>query len=228
MGDIPVSRESQQKLKYSNKIGFGSSCEEYFVQVEGFARTSEQQIESSRRSEATRKCARLSREVSQLHERMQTHTVQVDTPAHRVRYNGVDVVVEEKIASAKSCGLCGENSLDRRGSLQSPRQCVYKSIKSIMQSYRVEDSECNSRLPTTDRNNLRSQKSMCSSRQTVKHQQLKRQKEQFENSKIMPRSSMYGNKWQQESQEVEWKKHAIIHFANEICLSKEQVPECAP
>merc|ERR1712215_342613 len=117
---------------------------------------------------------------------VETHTVQVDTPAHRVRYNGVDVVVEEKIASAKSCGLCGENSLDRRGSLQSPRQCVYKSIKSIMQSYRVEDSECNSRLPTTDRNNLRSQKSMCSSRHTVKHQQLKRQKEQHENSKSMP------------------------------------------
>merc|ERR1711970_467420 len=479
--DIPVSRESQQKLKYNNRIGFGSSCEEYFVQVDGFARTSEQQIESSRRSEATRKCAGLSREVSQLHERMQTqpqgerkgrmeqehaqlryekrfycqeqrreetsldkvevditasprlpegvytvakcldatfkglfvqymaslpsppsvaspsvkvyldfnqrlntvslrvaspldttlyrnirlpyfvrniiplstarsvleqsarallgstlraqcvigpdhlttfakkavsyrlddcyhlvagdctqqkrygvlakekdnvkhivvyygdvkivlrapasqyqsnapmrvvideveqevmpgqkrvvkegfvvewavetHTVQVDTPAHRVRYNGVDVVVEEKIASAESCGLCGENSLDRRGSLQSPRQCVYKGIKSIMQSYRVEDSECNSRLPTTDRNNLRSQKSMCSSTHTVKHQQLKRQKEQHENSKSMPRSSMYASKWQQESQEVEWKKHAIMHFANEICLSKEQVPECAP
>merc|ERR1712082_588573 len=88
---------------------------------------------------------------------VETHTVQVDTPAHRVRYNGVDVVVEEKIASAKSCGLCGENSLDRRGSLQSPRQCVYKS--------------------------------MCSSTHTVKHQQLKRQKEQHENSKSMPRSS---------------------------------------
>merc|ERR1719481_889512 len=24
------------------------------------------------------------------------------------------------------------------------------------------------------------------------------------------------------------KKYAIMHFANEICLSKEQVPECAP
>merc|ERR1711862_669233 len=58
----------------SNKIGFGSSCEEYFVQVEGFARTSEQQIESSRRSEATRKCARLSREVSQLRERVKTQS----------------------------------------------------------------------------------------------------------------------------------------------------------
>merc|ERR1711970_1713561 len=479
--DIPVSRESQQKLKYNNRIGFGSSCEEYFVQVDGFARTSEQQIESSRRSEATRKCARLSREVSQLHERMQTqpqgerkgrmeqehaqlryekrfycqeqrreetsldkvevditasprlpegvytvakfldatfkglfvqymaslpsppsvaspsvkvyldfnqrlntvslrvaspldttlyrnirlpyfvrniiplstarsvleqsarallgstlraqcvigpehlttfakkavsyqlddcyhlvaadcthekrygvlakeregvkhvtvyygdvkivlrapasqyhsdapygveidgvekelrtrekhvvktgvevqwaveaYTIQVDPPAQRVRYNGKDVVVEEKVAAVKSCGICGESTSERRENLQSPKQCVYKSIKSIMQSYRVEDSECNSRLPTTDRNNLRSQKSMCSSTHTVKHQQLKRQKEQHENSKSMPRSSMYASKWQQESQEVEWKKHAIMHFANEICLSKEQVPECAP
>merc|ERR1711970_1224103 len=479
--DIPVSRESQQKLKYSNKIGFGSSCEEYFVQVDGFARTGEQQIESSRRSEATRKCARLSREVSQLHERMQTqpqgerkgrmeqehaqlryekrfycqeqrreetsldkvevditasprlpapvytlakyldasikgvlfkyiaglpaihpasnpavkvyldfnqrlntvtmrvvspldttlyrnirlpyfvrnllplsfsrslveqtskallgssplakcvigqdqvftfakkavsyqlddcyhlvaadcthekrygvlakeregvkhvtvyygdvkivlrapasqyhsdapyrveingvekelrprekhvvktgvkvqwavdaYTIQVDTPAQRVRYNGKLVVVKEKVPAVKSCGICGESTSERRENLQSPKQCVYKSIKTIMHSYRVEDSECNSRLPSNDRNELKTQSRMCTSQQTVRSQRITQQKHQHTDRKSHPRGPMHNSKWEKEAYEVESQKHAIMPRGGEICLSKEQLPQCAP
>lgn len=56
-------RESQQKFQYNNRIGFGSSCDEYYVNVDGFTATSEKQKENSRRSEVSKKCAKLSHEV---------------------------------------------------------------------------------------------------------------------------------------------------------------------
>jgi len=65
---LPVGGEAQQKFTYKNFIGFGSNCQEYFINVDGFTLTSEEQAERSRRSEAALKCTRLSREVDQLYE----------------------------------------------------------------------------------------------------------------------------------------------------------------
>merc|ERR1719228_2578984 len=98
------------------------------------------------------------------------------TPAHNVRYNGKELIVEEKpMAGGQSCGLCGDNNQDRRGDLQSPKQCVYKSIQSIVHSYRIPDSQCISSISTTDRNILKQQKSQCTVTNTVNQQQQKSQ-----------------------------------------------------
>jgi len=156
---------------------------------------------------------------------VEARTVLVDTPALRIRYDGKDVVVEEKLAAGRICGLCGENTQDKRADLKSPRMCVFKSIKSMVQSYRVEDSQCVSPLSTSDRNNLKSQSSMCTSSKTVKQQRLTQQKLQHTISKSVPRGPMYGgNKM---ISEVELRKHAIMRRAGEICFSKDQVAECA-
>merc|ERR1719470_637800 len=140
---------------------------------------------------------------------------------HETSENGV----EEKLAAARTCGLCGENTQDRRADLKSPRMCVFKSIKSMVQSYRVEDSQCVSPLSTSDRNNLKSQSSMCTSSKTVKQQRLTQQKLQHTISKVIPRGPMYGGN--KRISEVELRKHAIMHRAGEICFSKDQVAECA-
>merc|ERR1712002_1251903 len=109
----------------------------------------------------------------------------VDTPANRVMYNGKDVIVEEKILAnvGQTCGLCGANTQDRRGDLKSPKMCVHWNIKSIVQSYRVNDAECVSRISTSDRNILKQQQSSCSTPKTVKQQRLKQQQQQQSISK---------------------------------------------
>ena len=60
-----MERPVQGKVMYNNRVGFGSSCDEHFVMVEGVAASSERQREQSRNSEEARRCDRLSRKVRQ-------------------------------------------------------------------------------------------------------------------------------------------------------------------
>merc|ERR1712002_1387716 len=92
----------------------------------------------------------------------------------------------------QTCGLCGANTQDRRGDLKSPKMCVHWNIKSIVQSYRVNDAECVSRISTSDRNILKQQ-------QYGGHLRLPGEKQ---------------------------RRHAILYKAGEICISKEQIPQC--
>merc|ERR1712002_1319451 len=129
----------------------------------------------------------------------------VDTPAHRVQYNGRTVIVEEKILAnvGQTCGLCGANTQDRRGDLKSPKMCVHWNIKSIVQSYRVNDAECVSGISTSDRNILKQQQ---------KQQVTSMQQQQSGGHLRLP-----GEKQ---------RRHAILYKAGEICISKEQIPQC--
>jgi len=147
-----------------------------------------------------------------------SHIIVVDTPAVRVQYNGRVAIVEEKDLAAlgQTCGLCGDNTQNRRGDLQSPKQCVHRSIKSMAQSYRVPDSQCASRISTSDRNILKQQMSQCSSTNTVKQQSLRLRQQQHVTSQ------------QQRLPAQKEKKHAILYQAGEICISKERVPQCGP
>merc|ERR1719334_389555 len=65
-----------------------------------------------------------------------------------------------------------------------------------MHSYRVEDSECNSRLPSNDRNELKTQSRMCTSQQTVRSQRITQQKHQHTDRKSHPRGPMHNSKWE--------------------------------
>merc|ERR1712002_1156092 len=158
--------------------------------------------------------------------------VVVDTPAHRVQYNGKTIVVEEKMLAnvGQTCGLCGANTQDRRGSLKSPKMCVHWNIKSIVQSYRVNDAECVSRIPTSDRNILKQQQSTCSTTKTVPQQKLKQQQQQ---QSISKQQQKHRQQMQQQQYgghlrlpEMKQEKHAILYKAGEICISKELIPQC--
>merc|ERR1712112_7333 len=145
----------------------------------------------------------------------------VDTPAHRVQYNGRTIIVEEKILAnvGQTCGMCGANTQDRRGDLKSPKMCVHRNIKSIVQSYRVNDAECVSRISTYDRNILKQQQSSCSPTKTVKQQRLQHQQQQQQQQQ-----QQYGEplRFPVEKQRM----HAILYKAGKICISKEQIPQC--
>merc|ERR1712121_615459 len=63
---VPTEIQAIRKFKFQNKIGFGSTCEQHEITMNGFTVTSQRQIEFSRRSEAARECPRISREASEL------------------------------------------------------------------------------------------------------------------------------------------------------------------
>ena len=58
-----MERNVQGKVMYNNRLGFGSSCDEHFVMVEGMVASTERQRELSRNTEEARRCDRLSRKV---------------------------------------------------------------------------------------------------------------------------------------------------------------------
>merc|ERR1712002_109621 len=64
--DMPTEIQSIRKFKFQNKIGFGATCQEHEITMNGFTVTSQKQIEFSRRSEAARECPRIAREATEL------------------------------------------------------------------------------------------------------------------------------------------------------------------
>ena len=58
-----MERDVQGKVIYNNRLGFGSSCDEHFVMVEGMVASTERQREMSRNTEEARRCDGLTRKV---------------------------------------------------------------------------------------------------------------------------------------------------------------------
>merc|ERR1719513_17070 len=70
--ELPTEVQAIRKFKFQNKIGFGASCEEHAITMNGFTVTSQKQIEYSKRSEAARDCPRISREATELDMQLRT------------------------------------------------------------------------------------------------------------------------------------------------------------
>merc|ERR1719430_1078495 len=66
----------------------------------------------------------------------------VDTPAHRVIYNGktLDVINKAIFAAGDQCGLCGDHNRMRLSDIKSSSQCVHTSLLSMAHSYRVNSA----------------------------------------------------------------------------------------
>merc|ERR1719370_1159013 len=64
--ELPTEIRAIRKFKFQNKIGFGATCEQHAITMNGFTVTSQRQIEFSRRSEAARECPRIARECTEL------------------------------------------------------------------------------------------------------------------------------------------------------------------
>merc|ERR1712010_101590 len=64
--ELPTEIQTIRKFKFQNKIGFGATCEQHEITMNGFTVTSQRQIEFSRRSEAARECPRIAREATEL------------------------------------------------------------------------------------------------------------------------------------------------------------------
>ena len=62
----PTTYTSQARFQYSNNIGFGETCDQYHVKVEGETRVSNQQREYSDRSDEAKRCQTHSQEEERL------------------------------------------------------------------------------------------------------------------------------------------------------------------
>merc|ERR1712226_691261 len=134
--------------------------------------------------------------------------ITVDTPAHRVQYDGKELSVEDKhLVSTPHCGLCGDGNQDRRGDLKSALQCVHRSIRTMAQSYRIEDSECLSKISPADKLALKEEKRLCTQ------------------SKVIQPHSQSPSSRREENIQPE-RKHLVLHKARQICFSKEMQPQC--
>merc|ERR1711926_7792 len=90
----------------------------------------------------------------------------VDTPAHRVIYNGktLDVMNKAVFAAGDQCGLCGDHNRMRLSDIKSSSQCVHTSLLSMAHSYRVNSAieQC-SPLSSSAVERLSNEKAMCAS-----------------------------------------------------------------
>merc|ERR1712212_826237 len=77
--------------------------------------------------------------------------VTVDTPAHRVIYNGkvMDVLDKAILAAGDQCGLCGGHNRMRLADIKSSTRCIHTSLLSMAHSFRVHNviEQCTA-LPT--------------------------------------------------------------------------------
>ena len=131
----------------------------------------------------------------------------VETPAHRVIYNGkvMDVLDKAILATGDQCGLCGDHNRMRLADIKSSTRCIHTSLISMAHSFRVNSAmgQCTP-LPTAAIERLSSEKAMCA----------------------QPRSPLQISYFTPVTQ-AKMLRHAVLHRAGQVCFSKMMLPECA-
>ena len=131
----------------------------------------------------------------------------VDTPSHRVTYNGkvMDVLDKAILATGDHCGLCGDHNMMKQADIKSSSRCVHASLLSMAHSFRVNSAieEC-SPLPASAIESLSREKAMCA-----------RPSSPLQISYFTPVT------------EAKVLQHAVLHRSGQVCFSKTMLPECA-
>ena len=131
----------------------------------------------------------------------------VNTPAHRVIYNGkvMDVLEKSIFAHGDHCGLCGDHNRMRLADIKSSTGCIHTSLLSMAHSFRVNNAieQC-SPLPAAAIERLSTEKAMCA----------------------LPRAPLQISYFNAVT-EAKVLRHAVLHRAGQVCFSKTMLPECA-
>merc|ERR1719481_2134131 len=131
----------------------------------------------------------------------------VNTPAHRVIYNGkvLDVMDKAILAAGDQCGLCGDHNRMRLADIKSSTRCIHTSLLSMAHSFRVHNviEQCTA-LPAAAIERLSREKAMCA----------------------VPRSPLQISYFTPAT-EAKVLRHAVLHRAGQVCFSKAMLPECA-
>merc|ERR1711989_41163 len=97
----PTSENSNAQFQYKNKIEFGQSCNQYYVNVEGNSQVSSSQREFSYNSLESKKCVALTHDCESLRERINSES-NVETKIHLEKKHAESVEMKLKYCSKKS------------------------------------------------------------------------------------------------------------------------------
>merc|ERR1712227_1200987 len=136
-----MERNVQGKVVYNNRLGFGSSCDEHFVMVEGMVASTERQREMSRNTEEARRCDRLSRKIQEKQEQIKT------LPQSQWKASLLEELAQMRIERMSMCEekLRQRTALDRvemtitpSPNLPTPVYTVAKYLDTILKAVLVE------------------------------------------------------------------------------------------
>merc|ERR1712240_424069 len=136
-----MERNVQGKVMYNNRLGFGSSCDEHFVMVEGMVASTERQREMSRNTEEARRCDRLSRKIQEKQEQIKT------LPQSQWKASLLEELAQMRIERMSMCEekLRQRTALDRvemtitpSPNLPTPVYTIAKYLDTILKAVLVE------------------------------------------------------------------------------------------
>merc|ERR1719175_231195 len=70
----PTSYNSQSRFQYNNRVGFGQTCQQYYVNIDGHTEVSEQQRQQSYSSRDSQKCQFYTEEEERLRQQMRNNS----------------------------------------------------------------------------------------------------------------------------------------------------------
>merc|ERR1712168_717901 len=79
----PTSYNSQSKFQYNNRVGFGQTCQQYYVNIDGHTEVSEQQRQQSYNSWDSQKCQFYTEEEERLRQQMRNTNIQEEEEEYR-------------------------------------------------------------------------------------------------------------------------------------------------
>merc|ERR1712076_324768 len=92
---------------------------------------------------------------------------------------------------------------DRRGDLKSALQCVQRSIRTMAQSFRIEDSECLSKISPFDKSALTEEKRLCAQRKVMMMQPQPQSQSSIPPENLQPK-----------------RRHLLLIQASQICSQR--------
>ena len=108
----PTTPSSEARFKYNNRFGFGQTCDQYYVNVEGNTQVSSKQREFSSNSEESKKCHRATEEEERYRQKIKSIRVE-DLESEKVReekYKLEKRHSEEALKKIKFCSKKVEQS----------------------------------------------------------------------------------------------------------------------
>merc|ERR1719489_426460 len=79
----PTSYNSQSKFQYNNRVGFGQTCQQYYVNIDGHTEVSEQQRQQSYSSWDSQKCQFYTEEEERLRQQMKYNNQEEEEEEYR-------------------------------------------------------------------------------------------------------------------------------------------------
>lgn len=143
----------------------------------------------------------------------QNKVVKIYAPQYSLAltFDGQDIAIEaSQYLKGQMCGLCGNQNLQSKDEMQGPQECMHSKPEIEVAAYRVPYPQgCDQEQPLSAhiKQKLQEENQQCIKDKTIHTKLSKSMKTQNGQCTVL--------------------KHAVLRRANEICISKKAVTQCA-